>query len=308
MLTGTEFIKQSLGLHLFFLRIMKEHAIFLKLGFTPKNSGLAEQADGFRIKLEVLLTEVVAMSNNVVSPDVLSSGEVITTYTLNAEKTTQYFTGANIDTRITEEEAKLQGNPGMRLNIMLENKVLMANKKAIELISDLIKFKKMVLSDVLSCKIFTTNYPSMVPHIIGEAEFYLNMVKRLQDREEIESEKQVLKQAIFWNDIMAEHSEFIRGLLDPSENKLIMTANKFANEFNKLEKESKAATEATAHVQKVTRDSLKATQELRNFKAQGTKGILECKIKSIIIPLLADHVLREANHYLRLLRKYDKVD
>ena len=26
-----------------------------------------------------------------------------------------------------------------------------------------------------------------------------------------------------------------------------------------------------------------------------------CQIRSVILPLLADHVLREANHYLRLL-------
>lgn len=34
------------------------------------------------------------------------------------------------------------------------------------------------------------------------------------------------------------------------------------------------------------------------------EGILTCKIKSIIIPLLADHVLREANHFIRILRSY----
>lgn len=33
------------------------------------------------------------------------------------------------------------------------------------------------------------------------------------------------------------------------------------------------------------------------------KGIEECKIRSIILPLLADHVLREANHLIRLLNE-----
>ena len=33
----------------------------------------------------------------------------------------------------------------------------------------------------------------------------------------------------------------------------------------------------------------------------GVEGIEACKIRSLILPLLADHVLREANHYLRLL-------
>jgi len=50
-----------------------------------------------------------------------------------------------------------------------------------------------------------------------------------------------------------------------------------------------------------TSDSLAAMERLRAFKTAGTEGLLECKIKSIIIPLLADHVLREANHYLCIL-------
>lgn len=47
--------------------------------------------------------------------------------------------------------------------------------------------------------------------------------------------------------------------------------------------------------------SLEETRKLQEFKTAGTKGILECQISSIILPLLADHVLREANHYIRIL-------
>ena len=43
------------------------------------------------------------------------------------------------------------------------------------------------------------------------------------------------------------------------------------------------------------------TQKSRDFKRAGVQGIETCKIQSIILPLLADHVLREANHYLRML-------
>ena len=43
-----------------------------------------------------------------------------------------------------------------------------------------------------------------------------------------------------------------------------------------------------------------------DFKKAATKGILGCEIKSIILPLLSDHVLREANHYLRILEAYEE--
>ena len=48
-------------------------------------------------------------------------------------------------------------------------------------------------------------------------------------------------------------------------------------------------------------ESLKETLRFRDFKTAGAKGISDCKIRSVILPLLADHVLREANHYIRLL-------
>ena len=51
--------------------------------------------------------------------------------------------------------------------------------------------------------------------------------------------------------------------------------------------------------------SLKKTIEFREFKIAGEEGILNCKIKSIIIPLLVDHVVREANHFIRILRSYN---
>lgn len=106
---------------------------------------------------------------------------------------------------------------------------------------------------------------------------------------------------------MAEHSKFIRGLLDPTENELINTANNFGNEFDKLTEEAIKAMDMTLPISQVTEDSLKATVKIKEFKQQGTKGLVECKIKSIIIPLLGDHTLREANHYLRLLKIFKTV-
>jgi hypothetical protein len=151
---------------------------------------------------------------------------------------------------------------------------------------------------------FTVNYPLLIDHIMREARLYLQMVQRLQSRENIDMKKEALEQELFWNRIMAEHSKFIRGLLDPIEDDLINTANNFGKEFDELTAEAKAAMDKTTPPEKVTEDSLKATKAIKEFKTQGTKGILDCKVKSIIIPLLGDHTIREASHFLRLLNMY----
>lgn len=306
MLSTSEFIRQSLELHLFFARIMKEHSFFLQIGFTPKNSKLMEQADMFRMEFDKFLYDVISLSNGVVSPSVLRSGEVVTPFTLNAEMASAYYTGVDIPTSLTEAEEELMGAPPMKYDQRLEQRVRRLNEIGMELVRGLIRFKKRLLSDVLECKVFTVNYPLLIDHILREANFYLKTIQRLQNDEEIDLEREAYEQETFWNRIMAEHSKFIRGLLDPTEEELIKTANNFANEFDELLMESKNAMNKSMAIPEITDESLEATMAISKFKAQGTQGILECKVKSIIIPLLGDHTLREANHYLRLLKIFKK--
>ncbi|NFM79980.1 DUF2935 domain-containing protein [Clostridium botulinum] len=308
MLSRREFIRQSLELHLFFGRIMKEHSFFLQIGFTPKDSRLMQQANAFRMEFDRLLADAIYLSNGVVSNSVLKSGEVVTPFTLKAEMASAYFTGVNIPIRLTEVETGLMDDSSTKVNPMLEEKVSMLNQRAMGLTRALAQFKTKILSDVICCRIFTVNYPLLIDHILREAKFYFQLVRRLQNREEINLEKEAYEQETFWNRIMAEHSKFIRGLLDPTEDELIKTANNFANEFDELTEEAKEAMDNAMAISKVTDDSLKATIEIKKFKAQGTQGLVECKIKSIIIPLLGDHTLREANHYLRLLKIFEKSE
>lgn len=306
MISNTIFIRQSLELHLFFARIMKEHSFFLQIGFTQNSSNHIRKANVFREAFERLLADAISLSEGVISNDVLQSGEVITPYTLKAEMASAYFTGINIPVHLTEEEEGLMGNALMAADPMLEQRVFMLNEKAMRLAADLAHFKTKLLSEVMSCRIFTSNYPLLIDHILREAKLYFILVKRLQNREEISLEKEAYEQETFWNRIMAEHSKFIRGLLDPTENELINAANDFGNEFDKLTQEAIEAMNNAMPISHVTDDSLKATKDIQKFKQQGTQGLVDCRIKSIIIPLLGDHTLREANHYLRLLKKFSK--
>ena len=307
MLSPEVFIRSSLELHLFFLRIMKEHALFLEGGFTPKNQDLAQRADALKEQLANLLAQAVALADGRVSRDFLQSGEAITPFTLRAEEATVFFTGIPINTDITRAEASLMGN-GVNNNLtQVETQVRTLNDMAIRLVNELINFKTMLLNEMLTCKLYTFNYPLLIDHIRREARLFVDMLTRLQSGAEIETIRDALEQEIFWNRIMSEHAEFIRGLLDPTEEALFAAANNFANEFEQLMQQARAATGNPAQIDRVTDESLAATTEIRNFKRQATEGILNCNIRSIILPLLADHTVREANHFLRLLRKFDQM-
>ena len=103
---------------------------------------------------------------------------------------------------------------------------------------------------------------------------------------------------------MMEHAQFIQGLLDPSECELIETANGFAKDYCRLLEEAKEQDQKATYA--LTEKSLQTTKQYQQFRTAGTEGITGCDIRSIILPLLADHVLREANHYLRILEEAQK--
>lgn len=302
MLSNSEVINESLALHLFFARIMKEHAFFLETGFTQKDQGLIKQANNFQLKFDKILIEAISLSSGVINPKVLESGEVITPFTLKAEMSSAYLTGASINTNLTQAEIGLKGRCSEICNPAIEEKVKGLNNDTISLVMNFINFKDKVLSDVLSCDVFTRNYPAVLKHMIKEARFYLSMLQKIQKCEEIVSTQQAYVLQDFWNHIMEEHATVISGLLDPSEKQLIEGGKYFEQEFERLSNHVKEDEKYGEPIMKTTCKTILATEGIQDFKCQTTQGVLECEIISIILPLLADHMLREANHYLRILR------
>jgi len=301
MIHEPQYVVLSLELHLFFGRIMKEHAIFLEAGFTPANSAFAKTADGFKKQFETILHQAVSLGNGIIRPEVVASGEIITDHTLGSERQTQAFTGIEIDQSITRLEEGLFGAANPQIPPDLVQRVKALNTHALHGLDGLIRFKTEVLDQVLSCRAFTTNYPLLIDHIRREAEMYRDDLNALECGKNPASNTK--ETALFWDQIMLEHALFIRGSLDPTENALIHTSNDFAKVYNQLLSITKTATDAS--FQDASEQTLQETLKFRDFKDAGTKGIAACKVRSTILPLLADHVLREASRFVRLLKQFE---
>lgn len=301
MLSNYEYVQYSLELNLFFLRIVKEHLIFAAASLPPKNRDLTDKLIDMKASFEKLLDRTVDMSQGVISPEVLNSGELVTEFTLPAEEATQALAGVPIDTEITKKQLARKDDNNQSNISPLVDKVSNLNKEILGLMNIALAAKESFLKDVLSCKAFSYTYPLMLDHVIREGHFYVMMLNRLEKKDELDSVKKMIEQELNWNRIMHEHSEFIRGYLDPSEDKLIETADTFAKESERLLAETETLPSQPGNLPAITRKSLNLVTNLKNFKIAGTTGILSCKIKSLIPPLLGDHVIREANHYLRLL-------
>ena len=290
--------RKSLDINLFFLRIMKEHSLFLAVGFIPSHTDYYQEALKFNEYFNGLLNNAVELSRGVIT----INNDAVTDFTLDAEKATSRATSLPIDTALTQSELLLRDQTLNRISsIDLTNEINNLNEKAIRATKNLIRFKSRILNDLLSCKIMYNVYPLLIEHIRREAVLFVDSLTKLQNNEPVMEMNELIEDEIFWNRIMEEHSEFIRGLLDPTEEELIKVANDFALNYEELNRDAYNAANNPSMVPAITKQSLNLTKSIKDFNTQATQGLLNCQIRSIISPLLADHVLRESNHYLRIL-------
>ena len=307
-----DYVILSVETHLFFARIMKEHSLFLEAGFPCCEKDLIEEAGRFRHKFEELLGDALSIAEGNVHESVLNSGELVTEFTLPAEKKTASLSGIPVDTSITEKTLQLNCGVTRAGNQTLLQPVRRINERAYRLLRELIRFKERILSEVRNGRLFTANYPLLLEHIIREARLYRDIVEQLLAGRNI-CYRSFYETEEFWNQIMMEHAWFIRGLLDPSEAELIETADDFSKDYKRLLEAARrqdcraadrsrcAQPDHTLTERTLTERTLTETIKYRGFKAAGTDGILNGQVSSVILPLLSDHVLREADHYIRIL-------
>lgn len=287
----------SIETHLFFARIMKEHALFLEAGFPCCEKEWIEEAENFRKSFEELLQDTLKIAEGNIHEAVLRSNELVTEFTLPAEERTEALSGIPINSRITKATRSLRGGCKDEEDCALNRRVMQLNERAHRLLNGLIRFKEQILCKMKEGRLYTANYPLLIEHIMREARLYRDILEQLLSNRRI-SYQRFYETETFWNQIMMEHAWFIRGLLDPSEAQLIETADNFSKDYALL---LETARKQDCRANALTEKTLKETLKYRDFKTAGTKGILDCEIASIILPLLADHVLREANHYIRVL-------
>lgn len=293
------FIRNSIEINLFFQRIMKEHLFFIQISLQPVQNSLIMKANDLKHKVESLLARTVKYAQGLVTGNIVKAGEIVTSYTLIAEQLTSKLTGAAINTAITKSEYEVIHNPQKSVDYRLEGAVLDINKKSLNLLKEVIDFKLQLIELVSECKIFINLYNEMLVHDALEAKYYLEILQALNEKKAFR--KTLCETLDFWNGIMVDHAQFVDGLLDPKERLLKEKVATFSEGFERLKSSCNVNSS-----KEILKKSIESAVGLRDFKGSATEKILKCKIKSIIPPLLADHILREANYYLKLLSIINK--
>lgn len=242
----------------FWSRIMKEHSLFLSLGFTFEQKQLIEEAQQFYALFE----------------------------------------------RIEEKLSRFTVDSDPRL-------VQAFNSEVYQAAAAIYAYKRKILDLTLRCQIRHNNFPLLIDHISREAAYFANRLKELNEGILAPTPDTVIEENVFFLKIMADHAKFIGHLLDPSERKLVEQAREFSNDFDKLlfqavdldymapQSKTKPLLDQMLNQNKVS------VASLRDFKKTARDLIEECRIKSNIHPLLADHTFREASRFIEIIEMFE---
>jgi Domain of unknown function (DUF2935) len=252
------FVGRSLDEILFWSRIMKEHSLFLKLGFNCDDTALIQEADHFYKVFETIETKA---------------------QTFNIQTDPQQIQQFNIE--------------------------------VYQAASMIFAFKRKILGLILNCQINGNNFPLLVDHTSREAAYFANRLKELNEGKLKPEPAAIIRENVFFLRIMADHAKFIGHLLDPSERKLVDQARNFSHDFDQLLYQAvdleamQPQSETVPLIDQMLDENRVSVKSLRDFKKTARDLIEACRIKSIIHPLLADHVFREAERFMHIIDMFE---
>ncbi|MBN6189319.1 DUF2935 domain-containing protein [Aneurinibacillus sp. BA2021] len=253
------FAERSLAEIRFWSQMMKEQALFLRLGFTADQPKLIQEAVHFQSLFENIEEK---------------------TYHLTSEADQEHI--ARFNTEVHQATAHFWS------------------------------FKRRVLELLLSCTIFTHNYPLMVDHASREAAYFMTRLEQLNKGVLEPLPHTLINENVFFLRLMGDHAKFITHLLDPSERGLLSEASDFSYQFDQLlfqavDLESmRPASQTGPILHHLIHESRSATESLCDFKQTTKEMIVACRLRSNIHPLFIDHALREAHYFLSLLDTFEE--
>ncbi|TVY08446.1 DUF2935 domain-containing protein [Paenibacillus cremeus] len=253
------FVVRSLDEIRFWSRIMKEHSLFLKLGFRCEDTQLINEANYYYKLFEGIEQRAHAFTVN-------TDAQTIRQFNVEVSTAASYIWA----------------------------------------------FKRKLLGLILTCQLpGANNFPLLVDHTSREANYFRNRLIELNEGKLEPVQDAIIDENVFFLRIMADHAKFISHLLDPSERKLVQQANDFSHDFDQLlfqarDLDSMRPQSQTGPILTQFLDQNRVSvKSLRDFKKAAKDLIDACKIKSIIHPLLADHVFREAERFLAIIDMFE---
>ena len=252
-------------------------------------------------KYQDLFKKILSFSNNKVSKEFINSIVLYTPYTKDLELNTIKYFDIGLDLSITLECLKL--TPG---NIALED--LTEIDKYMEELLGLLEGSTNILNNIdiyiKEKNMFLMIYPLVVEHIINENNILKDTLERLL--KQVGSDPTyVYTLEYYYTSFLKEHSLLIRNLINPLKDKEVETSNKYYNLYNILLNDFNNEVSPYS-LDSIYNKCINITNSFKSFLDETINITIKNPSNFMIVPIILDHILREANSYINNLSYFNK--
>lgn len=310
MLNDVQYIQDSIGVNLFYLRSIRDFCIsiylFLPANYTTYRINLTK----IGLQAEELGRDFVNASNGKISEKLLNSNIFVTEYTLECEALVQRLFDVVLSLDITETEKNLKPGTLTYASPELINKFNDLNSKADKLLNEFIDLASEIYDSVVENNAFSYSYPSIIEFMLSEARVYEDELDRLNKKEKTDP-SEIVNSEFYWNNTMKTISLFINRLVDPSDEIIVKESSEFINKFNESEYLYKKYVLNPENQLFLTNREYSLVSNFKDFMSSVIGKLLSKKTYFIINAIFLDTMYTEINFFLYRLslnRSYSSIN
>lgn len=303
-----DYISFAIENSLVITRLMYNHVIFLKViiyySGNNNNDNYSEHFDEVQDMYKDLLLDFLTLANGNVSAKFIRQHILITEYTDILEKKTCLLSRINTDSKINELSHSLKSKTSNKEYNDYEKATL----KTLLTKLDLILNKSIEKYELLNYEINQNNMemffdPNFINHFIDETKLFKYtldfFVKQIKFTPSF-----VFCLNFEVAKMLNEHSKYVYQMNNPVSDVYNEPIKKSSTQSHDIMMESGAGMTPTSSKQ-ISHECKDCTTDFIHWNEDLVKGIVHLGYYQVIIPLLYDHILREANYFNYLLETFD---
>lgn len=201
-------------------------------------------------------------------------------------------------------EAPMAGLQGQELRRM-EQQALQLSQSMLESLRNLKSFKENLIQHKLDCKIKLSLPPTLLAHMVVEAEEAQRALGRVREQAPLPPALQALHHHLVWLPDASGHAGIIHGNLDATEARLLTVSESFKHTFDGMHIKAlelysmlRVAPRMVGALRRLNRDAMSQIGVFRAFLTELREHLEGCEVLVAgLMPRLADHMLREELYY-----------
>lgn len=296
MLDNKEIYLQSIVNHVYFAGSIRSFCTTIGLTFFRNNQDYIDRAITLGRRANTIVERALTLSYKALAEEILKTDVYITPYTKDIMQLTEKLFEVNLENHIDEDIQLLNSRENIEFNNVTMQKVDELNNDGLILVNDFNNFVTEIKRKLDGGELFSYLYPDFYQYMYDEIAVYGRDLERIISKKDY-TDFYLREYAYYFNELLRQSAEFIRGFLDTSHQDVMDLATFYIDSFKSLtNKYLKNKNDESLSI-----ETKKLVGEYKEFLTSILKRVLNSELYFITPPIVLDNFLTNINVYLFII-------